>query len=46
MAVAALRAINGVNLFGARGGPSSVKYNQRIVTVAQKNTKSDVFLFF
>lgn len=26
MAVAALRAINGVNLFGARGGPSSVKY--------------------
>ncbi|KAG1058699.1 hypothetical protein G6F42_028571 [Rhizopus arrhizus] len=24
MAVAALRAINGVNLFGARGGPSSV----------------------
>ncbi|KAI8393300.1 glycosyl hydrolases family 15-domain-containing protein [Radiomyces spectabilis] len=26
MAVAALRAINGVNLFGARGGPSSVIY--------------------
>lgn len=24
MAYAALRAINGVNLFGARGGPSSV----------------------
>lgn len=24
MALAALRAINGINLFGARGGPSSV----------------------
>lgn len=26
MACAALRAINGVNLFGARGGPSSVSF--------------------
>lgn len=45
MAVAALRAINGVNLFGARGGPSSVKYYQRIVTVTQK-TRNLMYFFF
>lgn len=30
MALAALRAINGINLFGARGGPSSVSFKSRV----------------
>lgn len=42
MACAALRAINGVNLFGARGGPSSVS-NSNILTLSFIENS---FLFF
>lgn len=41
MAVAALQAINGINLFGARGGPSSVSVND-----VGKLIKSRLFMFY
>ena len=46
MAVAALKAINGVNLFGARGGPASVKYNQSKCYVTVTHVQALIFIPF